>query len=76
MASKWIVAVVCAAALGAAACEKKDDGENATTADTMAVPSTDTVNVPTAVPTTDTVVKTTTTEVDTIRGEHKDTTKH
>jgi stress response protein YsnF len=67
---------LCAAALVAvAACGKKDNEQ--TTADTMLTKGTDTakatVQVP--VPTTDTVVKTTTTKTDTIKGKAADSTK-
>ncbi len=55
------------------ACNKGSDEK--TTADTMTTTGTDTVNVPTAVPTTDTVVKQTTTTTDTIKGSAKDSVK-
>lgn len=75
MAGKYVLALVCAAAVSLTACKKNDGAEN-TAADTTTVPGQDTVNVPTTVPTTDTVVKTTTTDVDTIHSDAKDTTKH
>lgn len=74
MKSKWAVAVVCVLAVTAVSCKKKDD-ENVSS-DSTAVQGMDTVNMPTAVPTTDTVVKTTTTEVDTVHSKvDKDTLK-
>ncbi|HUP90571.1 MAG TPA: hypothetical protein VM100_14525 [Longimicrobiales bacterium] len=73
MSKKYLALIVCAAAVSFAACDKKDGDDN-TAADTSVVQGADTVNVPTAVPTTDTIVKST--ETDTIHGEAKDTTKH
>ena len=75
MTSKYVLAFACAAAVAVTGCKKNDNAEN-TAADTTTVKGTDTVNVPTAVPTTDTVVKTTTTDVDTIHTKvDKDTLK-
>ena len=75
MATKYVIALVCAAAVSMTACKKNDGAENSA-ADTTTVKGQDTVNVPMAVPTTDTVVKTTTTDVDTIHSKvDKDTLK-
>ncbi len=67
------VAIFAALTIGCAQAEDAGD----TMADTATVPGTDVVEVPTQVPTTDTVVRTTTTEtdVDTIEGEARDTTR-
>lgn len=51
------------------ACGGADGDGDTTMADTTTMQGTDTVDVPTAVPTTDTVVKTTT--VDTLQGDAK-----
>lgn len=69
-----------AALAGTAACKKGDNAggdSTATTVDTSVVQGTDTVTAPVAVPTTDTVVKTTETTTDTIKGDtvHADTVK-
>lgn len=71
MSNRVLSTLVLAAALGIGACGGGADESESTTADTMTVPGTDVVEVPTTVPTQDTVVRTTTTEtdVDTIRGE-------
>lgn len=66
--------VVAITALTIAACAKAEEGDG-TVADTMTVPGTETVDVPTQVPTTDTIVKTTDVDVDTIEGEPRDTTR-
>jgi len=72
------LAVLALAALAAtAACkDKTSEGDEKTTADTTVVAGQDTANVPTVVPTTDSVVTTTTTETDTIHGQAGDTTMH
>lgn len=57
------------------ACAGGDNDADSTTADTTTVPGMDTVNVPTAVPTTDTVITDTTVKTDTIRGGASDTTR-
>lgn len=59
------------------ACAGGDSGADSTIADTSVVPGMDTVNVPTAVPTTDTLVtqKQITTDTNVIRGEGRDTTR-
>lgn len=59
----------------AAACAGGDDAN--TVSDTTTMPGMDTVNVPTVVPTTDTLVteKTITTDTSVIRGEGADTTR-
>ena len=71
MKYKLVVALAVAsfAALGCADAENDAD----TTADTALVPGQETVDIPTTVPTTDTVVRTTETDVDTIEGEPRDT---
>ena len=75
MRKGMVVAVMLAAGVAVTAC-KKNDGAESSSADTTTVPGQDTVNVPTAVPTQDTVVKTTTTDVDTIHSKvDKDTIK-
>lgn len=55
--------------------ERREGGEETTTAETTTVRGADTVSVPTTVPTTDTVVRKTTTETDTIKGEARDTVR-
>jgi hypothetical protein len=62
-----VLALTSVVTLGA--CSKTEEGDEATTADTTTVQGTDVVDVPTTVPTTDTVVQTTTTETDTIHGD-------
>jgi hypothetical protein len=62
-----------------AACGGDDDADVTEGADSAStsvttVPGTDTVNQPTVVPTTDSVVTTTTVETDTVRGEGQTTT--
>jgi hypothetical protein len=69
MGNRVLSTLVLAAALGIGACGGGADEAESTSADTMTVPGTDVVDVPTTVPTQDTVVRTTTTETDTIRGE-------
>jgi hypothetical protein len=61
--------------VAATACAGGDD--SSTVADTTTMPGMDTVNVPVAVPTTDTLVteKTVTTDTSVIRGEGTDTTR-
>jgi hypothetical protein len=82
MDKRWVAALAVVGVLSAGAC-KRDDGSNQTVADTATVPAMDTVNQPVAVPTTDTVVKTTTVDTDTIHGDahdadsvHQDTAAH
>jgi hypothetical protein len=65
-----IIALTAAAVLGVAACNKNEK----TTADTSTMRAADTANGEVR-PTTDTVVKTTTTTMDTIKGQPGDTTK-
>lgn len=65
------LAVAVAALVGTAACNKNNEK---TTADTSTVPGTDTVSGK-ALPTTDTVVKTTTVTRDTLQGEASDSAK-
>lgn len=50
------------------ACAGGDTDADSTASDTTTVPGMDTVNVPTAVPTTDTVITDTTVKSDTIKG--------
>jgi uncharacterized lipoprotein YehR (DUF1307 family) len=59
------LAIAAVALIGLTACKKNNE---TTTADTTAVPGTDTASVQAVVPTTDTVVKQTTTTTDTIKG--------
>lgn len=71
------LSLVLAGALFVGACTKADSESDTTSADTTAVQGFDTVNVPTQVPVTDSVVTETTTTVkqDTLKGEAKDTTR-
>jgi hypothetical protein len=71
------LSILALAAFAATACKKGDNTET-TTADTTAVPGTDTTTttVNTVVPTTDSVITTTTTETDTTHGNAPDTTYH
>jgi hypothetical protein len=77
MKNRWTAAVACMLVVAATACAKTDSDEGVT-ADTSLVPGTETVDVPTNVPTTDTVIRRTETDtdVDTIEGEARDTIKH
>lgn len=59
----------------AAACGTGNDGADSVAADTATLPAMDTVNVPTTVPTTDTVITKTQTTTDTLRGDARDTTR-
>jgi len=77
------LSILALCAVAAVGCKKSDtaEGGEATTADTAVVPGTDSAQVTVPVTTQDTVVKTTTTETDTIKGDagdtaHADTTKH
>lgn len=75
---KGLVVTLLCAGVALTACKKNQADDENTSADTTTVQGQDTVNG-NAVPTTDTVVKTTTTDVDTIQGKgktEKDTTKH
>jgi hypothetical protein len=73
MNTRWIAAAACLLVVGASACAKTDDADDNVTADTSLVPGTE--EVETTVPTTDTVVTRTETDVDTdtIEGEARDT---
>lgn len=65
------LALAAVALVGTAACNKNNEKTNA---DTTTVPGMDTVSGH-ALPTTDTIVKTTTTEKDTIQGKASDSAK-
>ena len=74
-----MLGVLALAAIAATACKKSDSNETVT-ADTTAVPGTDTTTATVVTPTTDSVITTTTTETDTLQGEahdsaHADSTK-
>ena len=75
MRARWLAIIACSGALAVAACADADNDEG-TTADTAVVPGTETVDVPTNVPTTDTVVTTTETDTDTIEGDADRDTVH
>lgn len=63
----FVFALATFALLGA--CGTGDNGADTTMADTATLPSMDTVNVPTTVPTTDTVITKTQTTTDTLHGD-------
>jgi len=69
--NRYLSILAVAAVLGAAACgdKNKTEGSETQTSDTTAIAGQDTVNTPTVVPTTDSVVQTTTTQTDTIQGQ-------
>lgn len=66
MYKRFITAAMAVSLLGAAACSSEAEDEAVTT-EIETMPGQDTVNVPTVVPTTDTIV--TEVDVDTIRSE-------
>lgn len=72
---KFAVAVASIALV--TACAGGDADGDSTIADTTVMPGMDTINVPTAVPTTDTLVtsKQISTDTNVIRGEGRDTTR-
>lgn len=71
MNKKWMAVAACMLVVGMTACADADNDDDVTT-DTSLVSGQDTVDMPMAVPTTDTVVHTTTTETDTIEGDVAD----
>ena len=72
------LSILALAAIAATGCKKSDTSEGAetTTSDTSVVPGTDTQQVNVAVPTTDSIVTTTTQETDTLHGNAPDTVGH
>jgi hypothetical protein len=72
------LSILALAAIAAVGCKKSDtsDGTETTTADSSVVPGVDSAQVTVPVQTQDTVVKTTTTQTDTVHGNAPDTTHH
>jgi hypothetical protein len=77
------LSILALCAVAAVGCKKSDtaEGTDTTTSDTSVVPGMDSAQVTVPVQTQDTVVQTTTTETDTIKGDtpdtvHTDTAKH
>ncbi|MFL5541892.1 MAG: hypothetical protein ACJ8J0_23090 [Longimicrobiaceae bacterium] len=70
------LSILALAAIAAVGCKKGDSDSETTTADSAVVPGVDSaqVTVPVTVP--DTIVKTTTTDVDTAHGNAPDTMHH
>jgi hypothetical protein len=67
------LSILALAAIAATGCKKGDADGETTTSDTSVVAGTDTAQVNVAVPTTDSVITTTTTETDTTHGNAPDT---
>jgi hypothetical protein len=72
------LSILALAAIAATGCKKSDtsEGTETTTQDSAVVPGTDSAQVTVPVQTEDTIVKTTTTETDTVHGNAPDTVHH